>query len=174
ALLIVVALLIRLQVRGDYRFWLLPVWLGSMCLFAIMLSIVRYWSFYGIFSYPYPDWWFRYNFVFAGTGLVFWFALLRVERLTAFSRWQNLVLLALITGYVSQAQTPTTSAAPLHKNDSFAIKRYSDMDYWNRTAEELERAINTGCPAEVRVAGEPNGKWTFVYRNPQERIDCPR
>lgn len=173
ALLIVLALLARLQRQLDYRFWLVPAWLGSMIMFAVMLSIVRYWSFYGIFSYPYPDWWFRYNFVFAGTGLVFWFALLRVRRFAAFNRWPNLVLLALITGYASQAQTPTTSAKPPHENDSFAIQRYSDTSYWTKSAAVLEDAITTGCPGEVRVAGEPGGKWTFVYTSPRARSDCP-
>lgn len=170
---IVALLLWRLMRRMDLRFWVIPAWLGSMLGFAVMLSIVRYWSFYGIFSYPYDDWWFRYNFIFACTGLTFWVILLRVRDLSSPRSWSTGGMLILTVAYVIQAQAVTSRASPPHDTDSFAITRYEDTNYWSKTADELARSISTGCPARVKVAGSPGGKWTFVYESPLAGRACP-
>lgn len=174
AVLTVVLFLWRLKRNLDHGFWLIPAWLGSMLGFAVMLSIVRYWAFYGVFSYPYDDWWFRYNFLFACTGLTFWVVLLRVRDLTCFRRWPTVLMAVLTIAYVFQAPAVTTRALPPHDTDSFAITRYEKTNYWAKTADELERSMATGCPARVEVAGSPGGKWRFVYQSPLAPGDCPR
>jgi len=173
ALLVVAAMLLRLMRSMDYRFWLIPVWLASLFALAVMLSIVRYWSFYGLFSYPYEDWWFRYNFIYGATGLLFWFILLRVHDLTEIRRWPTAVMLVLIVGYFFQAQGTTVRARPPHHQDAFAITRYDETNYWAQTAGELARAMITSEPACVPVKGPPGGRWTFVYDNPRAPGDCP-
>jgi hypothetical protein len=172
ACLVIVLLLARTQRRLDYRFWLIPLWLASLIALAVMMSMVRYWAFYGLFSPPYWDWWFRYNFIFATTGLFFWFMLLRPYALFTLGQWSTVATLALIVGYVSQADTPTTGARPPHGEDGFAIERYSDDRFWSRTAETLERSLDTGCPPRVEVRGEPGGKWRFVYESPRTETEC--
>lgn len=166
-------MMVRLARILDRSFWLIPAYLASMLLLAVMLSMVRYWSFYGVFSFPYENWWFRYNFIFASTGLIFWFALLRAGKLVDLGSWSSVLTLVLLGAYVFQAPAVTTSANPPHHRDAFAIKRYDDRRYWSRTAPELERSLRTGCPAEVEMAGAPAGKWTFVYRSPTAAGDCP-
>lgn len=172
ALTVVVLLLWRASRALDYRFWLIPAWLLSFFLLAVMLSIVRYWSFYGLFSYPYPDWWFRYNFLYGTSGLVFWFMLLRPRSLFRIGRWPTVVTIALIIGYVSQAQTRTVGATPPHDQDAFFIERYEKKRYWSRTADDLKSSMETGCPPEVEVRGSPGGKWRFVYKSPKSSQDC--
>ncbi len=172
ALLVIGLLLWRLKHQLDERFWLVPVWLGCLFLLAIMLSFVRYWSFYGIFSPPYWDWWFRYNFIFATTAMLFWFILLRPKELFNPRLWRSATTLALITAYVLQADTKTLRARPPHQKDGFAIERYGDTDYWSRTSSDLERSINSGCPREIAVRGHPKGRWKFIYRSPIQTEDC--
>lgn len=172
SLVVVSILLCRLWRDGDYRFWLIPTWLGCLMGLAIMLSVVRYWAFYGIFSFPYWDWWARYNFVFACTGLVLWFILLRPQSLHRLTHWSTIVALALVVGYTSQANTVTTRAKPPHDEDGFAVKRYGDRRYWSQSAAELKESIETGCPAEVKVRSYPHGKWRFVYQSPLTAAEC--
>jgi len=172
AIVVVVLMLYRLWRVMDYRFWIIPAWLGSLLLLAIMLSIVRYWSFYGIFSFPYENWWFRYNFFFASSGLIFWFVLLRVRNITDIHRWPVILMWVLVVGYFFQARAVTTDAAPPHDTDAFTVYRYGEKSYWSRSADELERALETGCPARVEVKGAPGGKWRFVYESPRTAEDC--
>lgn len=173
SLALVSALLYRIWRKMDRRFWLLPAWLACLAGLAVMLSIVRYWAFYGIFSFPYWDWWTRYNFVFACTGLAFWFMLLRPESLHRLRHWSTLATLVLVVAYVSQAGTVTTRAQPPHDEEGYFVARYGDKDRWDNTAEELERAIETGCPRKVLVKGYPGGKWRFTYESPLEVESCP-
>jgi hypothetical protein len=157
--------LFRIRREIDYRFWLIPTWLISLQLIAVMLSIARYWAFYGVFSFPYWNWWTRYNFVFACSGLLLWFILLRPQRPWRIPHWTTLVLVALTVGYVSQVDTRLRNANPGHENDGYAVKRYGDRRYWARTDGSLERSIKTGCPHAVKVVGYPRGKWSFVYES---------
>lgn len=173
AVVIVLLFLWRLMRRMDQRFWVIPAWLGSMLAFAAMLSIVRYWSFYGIFSFPYDDWWFRYNFIFACTGLTFWVVLLRVTDLSSPRHWPTALMLLLAVSYFLQARAVTSRAVPPHDTESFAITRYAEKNYWSETAEELQRSVTTGCPGRVEVAGPPEGKWTFEYESPLAAEGCP-
>lgn len=170
---VIAVMLYRLYRLHDHRFWLIPLWIACLLALAVMLSIVRYWAFYGIFSYPYWDWWTRYNFVFACTGLVFWFLLLRPGFPHGLKHWSSLLTVAIVLAYASQADTTLTRAQRGHQDDGFAVKRYGEERYWSKTAEELERSMKTGCPPEVEVKGFPRGKWKFVYESPLGRKDCP-
>lgn len=172
ALIIVGLLLWRVRSPLGVKFWLIPAWLICLFSLATMLSIVRYWAFYGLFSPPYEEWWFRYNFVFACTGLVFFFLLLRPDNLLKIRQWPVLAAIALIVGYLSQAQATTEWASPPHEYDAFAIERYGTKDYWGRTAERLEESTKTGCPREVRVVAHPNARWRFTYVSPLDSTDC--
>lgn len=173
AVLVVVTLLWRARQALDYRFWLIPAWLLSFFLLAIMLSIVRYWAFYGVFSYPYWDWWFRYNFLFGTSGLLFWFMLLRPDSLLRLAQWPAVATVVLIVGYTLQAPTQTAGATPPHNRDAFFIERYEDKRYWSQSADELKRSMETGCPREVEVRGSPGGKWRFVYESSRSAGECP-
>jgi hypothetical protein len=172
SLLLVTVLLWRVRRETDYRFWLIPAWIVCLMLLGVMLSIVRYWSFYGIFSYPYWDWWTRYNYVFACTGLVFMFLLFRPRNLWPYTHWSTVAALVMIIAYTSQAGTITTRAQGEHDEDGYAVKRYGKKEYWSRTAEDLESAMTTGCPRQVKVKSYPRGKWRFVYESPIENADC--
>lgn len=172
AVLVVVLLLLRAKRALDYRFWLIPAWLLSFFLLAVMLSIARYWSFYSIFSYPYVDWWFRYNFVYGTSGLLFWFILLRPRSLHRISQLPTIATIALIVSYTSQAQTETVAAKPPRNRDAYFIHRYDQQRYWLKSVEELEQSMKTGCPPEVEVRGSPGGRWFFVYESPKADEGC--
>jgi len=170
---VVLLLVARLLRGGERETWLIPAWLVSLLLAAVMLSIVRYWSFYGVFSFPYQNWWFRYNFFFASTGLIVWFMLLRVESLTKLRRWPNAVMWILAIAYAVQAPATTVDAPPPHNANAFAVNRYEETRYWARTADELERSMRTGCPATVELFAAPGGKWSVVYESDAAGGDCP-
>jgi len=172
AMIVVVLLLLRAWQALDYRFWLIPAWLLSFMLLAIMLSIVRYWAFYGIFSYPYWDWWFRYNFLFGASGLLFWFMLLRPRGLLRVRHLSSVATLVLIVAYTSQAPTVTAGATPPHDRDAFNIERYDQEQFWSRTVDVLRHAMETGCPSQVEVRGSPRGKWRFVYESGKPAEEC--
>ncbi len=163
---LVAVLLVRISREMNYRFWLIPTWIIALMLLGVMLSIVRYWAFYGVFSFPHPNWWTRYHFIFGSTGLILWFILLRPQDLRRITHWSVVVLFVLTIAYVSQADTRTRHALHPHKDDGYAVNRYGDTRYWSRAVGDLERSMKTGCPHSVRVVSYPGGKWRFIYESP--------
>lgn len=162
--IVTLVLLWRLQRRMDYRFYLIPLWLlGLTIMFPMMLAILRYWAFYGIFTPPYKDWWFRYNFIFAATGLLYWFILLRPRRLFRISQFRSAAAVVLAIGFLSQAY------------HIFPITRYGKTAYWARTASALDSAMHTGCPTVVDVKTYPTSvQWRFYYHAAHPAATCSK
>ena len=177
AFIVMALLLWRLQRQLDHRFWLILTWLLCLFLLPLILSLLRYWAFFGLFAPPFKNWWFRYNFIFAATGLVFMFIMLRPSQPFRLNPIANLAIVILIVAYLSQANTMNTLSKPPHEKDRFAINRYGEA-LWSRTASNLERSIRTGCPGEVIVAGHPFREnadpplWHFVYKSKHLADNC--
>ena len=163
----------RLKGELDQKLWLILAWLVCIFLIAVMLSFVRYWTFYGVFRAPYWDWWFRYNFIFAVAGLLLWFILMRPKKLVSFSNWTSVVILVLIVSYVSQANTMIKGAVSSHSTDRFAIDRYGEA-IWPEAAKEIRRSMETGCPKKVIFKAYPRRQWVLEYHTTVTGQDCSK